>query len=74
VSTLSLLRKFIVAYLFQGVMVLLFIGTALWALWSLGNGFGWWFAPAVVAAWAGFITLYLRNDRHEKSEDDHDKG
>lgn len=66
---LSFFRKFIVAYLFQGVLVLLFIGTAWWALWSLGNGYGWWFAPVALAGWVGFVLLYLRNDRHEKARD-----
>ncbi|MCU0801750.1 MAG: hypothetical protein MUD11_08235 [Rhodobacteraceae bacterium] len=75
---MSLFRKFIIAYLFQALVTLLFIGTALWALWSLGNGHGWWFAPVVLACWVGFVVLYLRNDRAEKARDkvkgDHDQG
>jgi membrane protein YdbS with pleckstrin-like domain len=69
----SLLRKFVVAYLFQALLVLLFIGTAMWGLWLLHSNAAWWLAPIVAIAWIGFVMLFIRNDRFEKMQDQVDK-
>jgi Flp pilus assembly protein TadB len=69
VNILSLLRTFIVGYLFQAALVFLSIGTVIWGLWLLDSNLAWWFAPVVVAAWILFVVLFLRNDRYEKAKD-----
>ncbi|MGL4321390.1 MAG: hypothetical protein ACRCS3_11060 [Paracoccaceae bacterium] len=72
-NILLLLRTFVVGYLFHAALVLLFIGTAMWGLWLLDSNTAWWLAPVVLLAWVGFVVLFLRNDRYEKSKHQSDR-